>query len=184
MKRTISSMRYFPALLITSALALPACSGGGSSAAAPAGPTTVTTSATTAPTTAPTTTPASVLQEAMLSGSQAFVATSGRTVYVFDADLGHNNSSTCTVASGCTAAWPPVSPPSSASVVSPWAMFNRTDGSMGPQLTFEGRALYTFAGDTSNGTTAGEGINAFGGVWHVARPTQSVTSTAPTLPGY
>jgi predicted lipoprotein with Yx(FWY)xxD motif len=165
-------------IVLASALALPAC-GGYSASSNPsvysAAPTT---------TGAPATTAASVLQTAMLGGSLGFTAPSGRTVYVFDADLVIMNASTCTVASGCTAAWPPVGPPAGMAIVTPWSTFNRTDGAMQAELAFEGRALYLFAGDTANGQTAGDGINAFGGVWHVARPTSSGTNSSPVLPGY
>jgi predicted lipoprotein with Yx(FWY)xxD motif len=42
----------------------------------------------------------------------------------------------------------------------------RSDGST--QLTFHGHPLYTFVGDKSPGQASGNGINAFGGLWHEA----------------
>lgn len=38
------------------------------------------------------------------------------------------------------------------------------------QLAYKGRPLYTFQGDTSALVSAGNGLNEFGGIWHVARP--------------
>jgi predicted lipoprotein with Yx(FWY)xxD motif len=38
------------------------------------------------------------------------------------------------------------------------------------QLAYKTRALYTFSGDVRPGDTNGDGVNAFGGLWHVARP--------------
>jgi hypothetical protein len=40
----------------------------------------------------------------------------------------------------------------------------RSDGSA--QATFDGHPLYTFVADTSPGQAKGNGLNAFGGVWH------------------
>lgn len=35
-------------------------------------------------------------------------------------------------------------------------------------LTFHGHPLYTFVGDKSPGQTKGNGVSAFGGLWHEA----------------
>jgi ABC-type oligopeptide transport system substrate-binding subunit len=40
----------------------------------------------------------------------------------------------------------------------------RSDGST--QATFDGHPLYTFVGDTAPGQAKGNGLNAFGGLWH------------------
>jgi len=40
----------------------------------------------------------------------------------------------------------------------------------GNQVAYNGHLLYTFANDKAAGDTKGEGINAFGGTWHVATP--------------
>ena len=37
-----------------------------------------------------------------------------------------------------------------------------------PQLAFHGHPLYTFTGDTAPGQAKGNGVNAFGGLWHEA----------------
>jgi predicted lipoprotein with Yx(FWY)xxD motif len=105
------------------------------------------------------------LSTATLLGSSGFVNGSSFTVYVFDADLLKANASTCTGA--CSGVWPPVTPPSG-TLPSGWTSFQRQDGSM--QLAYKGRALYTYTGDPAPGNTNGDGLTAFGGVWHVARP--------------
>lgn len=105
------------------------------------------------------------LATATLLGSPGFVNASGFTVYVFDADLTQANASTCNV--GCSGIWPPVTPPSG-TLPANWASFQRQDGTM--QLAYKTRALYTYTGDSAAGTASGDGINAFGGIWHVARP--------------
>jgi len=117
----------------------------------------------------PTTTPAPVtapLSTSTLRGSPGFVNASNHTVYVFDADLATPNASTCT--GGCAQNWPAVTVPSGVSFPSPWTTFTRADGTT--QLAYQGRAVYTFAFDANAGDTNGDGVNAFGGVWHIARP--------------
>lgn len=123
-------------------------------------------SSTSAPTSIPTSSSSSAaLSTATLKGQPGFIAPSGMTVYVFDADLGSPNASTCN--GTCANSWPPVTPPSGA-LPSGWTSFQRQDGSM--QLAYKTRALYTFSGDVRPGDTNGDGVNAFGGLWHVARP--------------
>ena len=105
------------------------------------------------------------LSTANLLGTPGFVNGSGFTVYVFDADLAQANASSCNV--GCSGVWPAVPPPNG-TLPSGWTSFKRLDGTM--QLAYKGRALYTYVGDPAPGTTNGDGLTAFGGVWHVARP--------------
>jgi predicted lipoprotein with Yx(FWY)xxD motif len=105
------------------------------------------------------------LSTATLLGTPGFVNGSGFTVYVFDADLAQANASSCN--GSCAGVWPAVSPPNG-TLPSGWTSFQRQDGTM--QLAYKGRALYTYVGDPAPGTTNGDGLTAFGGVWHVARP--------------
>ena len=100
-----------------------------------------------------------------LKGSPGFVNSVGHTVYVFDADLASPGQSVCNGA--CAANWPPVGVPS-AMLTSGFTSITRADSSK--QLAFNGRPLYTFAFDVNVGDTNGDGVNAFGGLWHIARP--------------
>jgi hypothetical protein len=72
--------------------------------------------------------------------------------------------SDCTGA--CAAAWPPVTGPvtAAAGLTGKLGTINRSDGSA--QATFDGHPLYTFVKDTGPGTDTGNGVNAFGGLWH------------------
>jgi len=138
-------------------VSLAACGGGGGTGGGYGGPAPVT----------PTATPVSApLGTATLAGSPGFVNSAQHTVYVFDADLGTPNASTCSGA--CAGNWPPVTVVAGTSLPSPWTSFLRGDGTT--QLAYKGRAVYTFAFDTSAGQTSGDGVNAFGGLWHIARP--------------
>lgn len=40
----------------------------------------------------------------------------------------------------------------------------------GTQVTYTGRALHRFAGDTAPGSTAGQGLTEFGGTWMLVSP--------------
>jgi predicted lipoprotein with Yx(FWY)xxD motif len=149
-------------LLLSTAVGLVACGGGGYTAPAAL--------ATATPTSAPTTTPptATTLSEATLLGSAGFVApTSSHTVYVLSGDTPATLE--CTVVSGCTGVWPPVLPPNGVALSTGFATFTRSDNSV-VQLEYLGHPLYTYAGDTASGTAAGNGIVSFGGTWTVARP--------------
>ncbi len=111
-----------------------------------------------------------------LAGALGFINAAQRTIYVFDADLATPNQSTCNA--GCTGAWPPVAPPAGVALPAPFSMFVRGDGTM--QLAYAGRPLYTFAGDAKAGDTHGDGLNEFGGIWHIARPQASSATPGPS----
>jgi predicted lipoprotein with Yx(FWY)xxD motif len=93
---------------------------------------------------------------------------SGRTVYMFTADK--KDTSACTGA--CTTPWPPVlttGSPTAGTGVQASALGTIQRGSE-MQVTYDGMPLYYFIRDKSAGSTAGEGINHFGGSWYVVSP--------------
>jgi predicted lipoprotein with Yx(FWY)xxD motif len=116
---------------------------------------------------APTSTPAPgmVLATAQLNGAPGFINSASHTVYVFDADLASPGQSVCNGA--CAQNWPPVAAPSG-NLPANWSAIRRADGSS--QLAYKGRPLYTFIADAQPGQANGDGINAFGVIWHIARP--------------
>src|SRR5579875_696164 len=87
----------------------------------------------------------------------------GHAVYMFTADS--KNMSKCDAA--CAKAWPPVM--TSAAPVAGSGVNKALLGTMkrndGMQVTYAGMPLYYFVGDKAPGTTAGEGIDHFGGKW-------------------
>ena len=105
------------------------------------------------------------LSTATLNGAPGFVTGGNFAVYVFDADLQAPGQSTCN--GQCAQNWPPVHV-SPGSLPAPWSSIVRQDQSM--QLAYKGRPLYTFIGDAQPLQANGDGLNAFGGIWHVARP--------------
>jgi predicted lipoprotein with Yx(FWY)xxD motif len=93
---------------------------------------------------------------------------SGRTVYMFTADK--KDTSACS--GPCATPWPPVlttGAPTAGSGVQGSALGTMQRGSE-QQVTYDGRPLYYFIRDKSSGSTAGEGINHFGGSWYVLSP--------------
>ena len=113
----------------------------------------------------PPTAPAPALTQTVTTdlGDVLADGTSGLSLYTFDPDT--TSDSTCY--DGCAVHWPPVivAADAAASVTAPYGTTVRHDGAL--QLTFDGDPLYTFAGDSAEGDTNGDGL---GGVWHLARP--------------
>jgi predicted lipoprotein with Yx(FWY)xxD motif len=106
---------------------------------------------------------------ALRSTSLGKILTDGRgfTVYDFDADEG--TKSACSGA--CATAWPPVRATGAAPQVgtgvdkSLVGQATRPDGTK--QLTYDGRPLYYYAGDSAPGRSTGEGSRSFGAPWYV-----------------
>jgi predicted lipoprotein with Yx(FWY)xxD motif len=69
----------------------------------------------------------------------------------------------------CAQAWPPdyTKAVAGAGVVGRFGTVKR-DGK--EQVTYDGHALYTYAGDTKAGETRGNGLVAFGGTWWASTP--------------
>jgi predicted lipoprotein with Yx(FWY)xxD motif len=117
------------------------------------------------------------------SGSMGTYLTdgSGRTVYLWLKDP--SGKSVCDGA--CAGAWPPVTTTgavtaSGGAVASDLGTFTRSDGTK--QVTYDGHALYYFAGDTGPGTTAGQGLNGFGAKWYIVAPSGSSITTTGSAP--
>jgi predicted lipoprotein with Yx(FWY)xxD motif len=101
------------------------------------------------------------LKTATIGGATVLTNSKGFTLYSFALDTPATSNCNGT----CAQNWPPVT----GSVTAPgvkgtFGTIKRSDGST--QATFNGRPLYTFTADTSPGQAKGNGLNAFGGVWH------------------
>ena len=94
---------------------------------------------------------------------------------------------------GCLAAWPPLTSDPGGTVGAPagvlvrlspagvdqtFGTFKRPDNGM-TQVSQNGQPLYYFAKDTAAGQTNGEGIKAFGGVWHIAKAILASANPGP-----
>lgn len=114
------------------------------------------------------------LKTANISGVTVLTNAKGFTLYSFAPDTA--TKSACTGA--CATAWPPQT--ALAAVKSPYATIKRSGGST--QLTFNGHPLYTFTGDTAPGTASGNGVNAFGGLWHEVPASGSAAPAGSSSP--
>jgi len=96
---------------------------------------------------------------------QILVDSQGRTVYIFDKDMG--TTSACTTAP-CLPAWPAVvaagTPQGGSGVTS--SMLGTAQGQVAGQVTYNGHLLYRFAGDTKAGDVMGAVIPN----WHPITP--------------
>jgi predicted lipoprotein with Yx(FWY)xxD motif len=146
------------------AAALAACGSSGTSAGAGSTSSGSTSSGGTSSggTTAPATVAAVGLKTAKVGGVTVLTNAKGFTLYSFAPDT--SAKSACNGA--CATSWPPVQPATTSAVNSPFATIKRSDGST--QLTFHGHPLYTFVGDKAPGQAGGNGVTAFGGLWHEA----------------
>jgi len=133
---------------------LAACGSSGSSSAGGSGST-----STSSPVA---TTAGSSLKTATIGGAAVLTNAQGFAVYSFAPDT--MTKSDCNGA--CAAAWPPVKGPATAGagLTGKLGTIKRSDGST--QATYNGHPLYTFVMDTGPGTDTGNGVNAFGGLWH------------------
>ena len=104
------------------------------------------------------------------------VDASGMTLYTFEIDT--PEVSKCT-SNQCVAFWPPSTvnpqPTVGTGVTGALSTISRPDGAK--QVTYDGKPLYTFAIDKKPGDAAGDGINEFGGTWHVVILGGSATSS-------
>lgn len=98
-------------------------------------------------------------------------APSGLTLYYLTSDVATAPKCVGT----CITHWPPL-----LSTTSPSIMVNLpgkltvVQNANGSQVAYNGHLLYEFANDKSTGDAKGEGVQAFGGTWHVATPTLAV----------
>lgn len=167
-KRRRRALLALPAVFVA-ALGLAACSSAGAtSPSSSSGGAPVYGSATPSPSKTPAPT-ASGTALALRSTSLGRILTDGRgfTVYDFEADQG--TTSNCSGA--CATAWPPVLAKVAAPKVgtgveeSLVGQTTRADGTK--QLTYGGRPLYYYAGDSAPGSTTGQGSRGFGAPWYV-----------------
>lgn len=130
-------------------------------------------------TAAPVPTEAASLKTASTPLGTILVDSSGRTLYLFEADTGPT--STCYGA--CAGAWPPYTTTATPTVggavglnPSMIGTTTRTDHTI--QVTYNRHPLYYFAEDAAAGQTSGQGTDAFGGKWFVVGPDGNAITTA------
>jgi predicted lipoprotein with Yx(FWY)xxD motif len=151
------------------ALAVAACGGGGGGAATAATPKTSSGASAT-------------VGVANSSLGSILVNSTGRTLYLFKADVGAK--SACTGA--CATAWPPL-----LATGKPTAGTGLTASNLGTitrsggthQVTYNGHPLYLFVKDQKPGQTTGQGVTAFGAAWFALTPSGNQASAPATSSG-
>jgi predicted lipoprotein with Yx(FWY)xxD motif len=118
------------------------------------------------------------VKTAQIGGATVLTNSKGFTVYSFALDTPATSNCNGT----CAANWPPVT----GSVTAPgvkgtFGTIKRSDGSV--QATFDGHPLYTFTADTSPGQAKGNGLTAFGGLWHEDTTSGSAAPASSTSSG-
>ena len=101
---------------------------------------------------------AATVTSASIGGRSLLVAASnGRTLYQFSKDQSGSGTSACT--GGCASTWPPLTVaagtmPTATGITGQWGTITRSDGG-GTQVTYNGKPLYFFSGDSKAGDTNG-----------------------------
>ncbi len=146
-------------------LAVSACGSSSSSSTAPSSTPSATATATPAAA-------SSAVKTTTIDGTTVLTNAAGYTLYWFGLDT--STTSKCTGA--CAAAWPPVKGPVTAGsgVTGTLGTITRSNGEK--QATYDGHPLYTFVRDTAPGQAHGNGVDAFGGLWHE----MTVSGAAPS----
>jgi predicted lipoprotein with Yx(FWY)xxD motif len=135
------------------------------------------------PTTAATTAAAAQVTTKTDAKLGAILADStGKTLYTLT-----NGGSAVACSATCASAWPPLELPSG--ITTPTGAAGVTGlgtaaGTVGTTLvTHAGLPLYRFSGDSTSADVNGEGLQSFGGVWHVVKATTAATPTTQTTTG-
>lgn len=108
------------------------------------------------------------------------VDSQGRTLYNLT-----NNGAAVSCTGGCLAIWPPSLLPSGQTTVSTGpgvSNVTAVGATGGMQVAYKGLPLYRFSGDVNAGAANGDGINSFGGVWHVVKVSGGSSSTGAPAP--
>jgi predicted lipoprotein with Yx(FWY)xxD motif len=115
---------------------------------------------------------------------QVVVSPLGRTLYTLSPET--ENHLLCK-SSECLKRWPPVTARSgktklkaASGVQGHLGLLKRANGTF--QVTLRGLPLYRYAGDRAKGQANGEGIESFGGTWHVVSASSSAGTPAPSAP--
>jgi predicted lipoprotein with Yx(FWY)xxD motif len=119
------------------------------------------------------------LKTAKIGGATLLTNANGFTLYWFAPDT--STKSNCN--GSCANIWPPVKGPATAGsgVTGKLGTITRSDGST--QAAYNGHPLYTYTADTAPGQHSGNGINAFGGLWHEITASGAAAPSASSSSG-
>lgn len=156
-------------VIVVAGVGLAACGSDSSSSAKPASSSSSSTSSTT---------PAAsgiVKKAENASLGTILVTADGKTVYTLTKD---GAAVPCT--GGCLSVWPPVTLPSGTDTATGASGLGVVTVSAGKQVTSNGMPIYTFVQDSAAGDAKGEGLQSFGGTWHVVKVAATSTGAPST----
>jgi len=107
-------------------------------------------------------------------GKTVLTTTKGRTLYSLSVEK--NGTFICTAS--CLSVWHPLTVPAGVRPTGPVKLGTIARPEGGTQVTYKGRPLYRFGGDTKAGQANGEGIKDVG-TWHAASPPPRVAEPTP-----
>jgi predicted lipoprotein with Yx(FWY)xxD motif len=158
----------FVAVGAAAVIALAACGGSSSSSSSKKTTTTKKSTGAAAP---------AVVKTGQTSLGTVVVDSNGKTVYALS-----NNGQQVPCTGMCLSVWPAVLLPAGTTTATGSGVkgVSSTMTAAGQQVTVNGAPVYTFMGDSGAGTTAGEGINSFGGTWHAVMASGSSGGSTST----
>jgi predicted lipoprotein with Yx(FWY)xxD motif len=110
------------------------------------------------------------------------VDSTGRTLYLFKADVGAK--SAC--AGACATAWPPLlatGTPTAGTGLNALKRGTITRSRGKQQVAYGGHPVYRYAGDQKPGDVNGQGVTAFGALWYALSPAGNQVSGSPSGAG-
>lgn len=107
-------------------------------------------------------------------GKTVLTTTTGRTLYSLSVEK--NGKFTCTAS--CLSAWHPLMVTAGVRPTGPVKLGTVARPEGGTQVTYKGRPLYRFGGDTKAGQANGEGVKDVG-TWHAASPPRKAAEPTP-----
>jgi predicted lipoprotein with Yx(FWY)xxD motif len=107
-------------------------------------------------------------------GKTVLTTLAGRTLYSLSVEK--NGKFICT--GSCLSVWHPLTVPAGVKPTGPVKLGTIERHVGGTQVTYKGRPLYRFGGDSKAGQANGEGIKDVG-TWHAATPPQPQAEAAP-----
>jgi predicted lipoprotein with Yx(FWY)xxD motif len=110
-------------------------------------------------------------------GKTVLTTTKGSTLYSLSVEK--NGKFVCTAS--CLSVWHPLMVPASVRPTGPVKLGTVVRPEGGTQVTYKGRPLYRFGGDTKAGQANGEGIKDVG-TWHAASPPRKAAEPTPQPP--
>jgi predicted lipoprotein with Yx(FWY)xxD motif len=173
---TLLALRHRPITAIAGIVLLAACNASGGGGTTPSASASGTASASASASESA----ASAINVATTSVGASLTGAGGKTLYVFTKDSA--GKSACN--GDCAATWPPLTVEGAEKasagdgVNAAWlGTLTRDDGKT--QVSYNGRPLYYYGGDTKAGDTNGQGK---GGVWFVATPDGTLPSASSSAP--